>query len=394
MRTNRNHRGMLTRTGMMRAGWMGAIALAAGLALPFDASAETIRILRKSGKVATASEIVKDEVSEFTYKQPGNSRTQKLEATDIARVIWEGADELYTTGIELLEAGEYDNAINSLEAMFAKTSDPLFKPYVTIALIEANVMEGTSDKQSSANGKAVQLAERFLQESPKSRLTANARLLLGRAQMQSGDHDSAEQTLKDLENEARSKYGQDWEIRAKHWGARNLEAKGTFAEAKNLYESLEKTANKAAGLAEDGSLLQNELRSLEHIGKIRQGICLIESNSIDDAERYYSQMKREGTRNKDPRVLAGAHNGLGIVAFRQGDIRKARFQFLQVSVKYFHDPEETLTALYWIGECYAKLDGEEPGARVRALEYFREVVERNKASRLNSPLAAKAKQKI
>lgn len=363
-------------------------------ALTLDATAQSIRILRKSGPVEKAIEIVKDDAGDFKYKPAGGNRTIDLESTDVLDVVWEAADDLYLNGVDLLADGEYENAINSLQAMLAKTTDDIFKRYVSTALIRAHVEAGAGDTASSQNQKAITAAEQFLADNDKARLAADVRLLLGRAQMQAGDHDAAEQTFKSLENDARAAYGQDWEVRAKHWGARNLEAKGNFAEAKNLYESLANTAKRTAELATEGSLLHTEMSNLEQVGLVRQGVCLLEDNKLDDAERYYDKMRRDAERAGDMALLGGAHNGLGLVAFRQGDYKKARFQFLLVSVKYFHNPEQTLAALYWIGECFEKLDGVEPGARARATDYYREVVERNKSSRLNSPLAAKAKKKI
>ena len=381
-----------TATGMVIRALAGMLLLT--FVLPLDVSAQGIRILRKSGPVEKANEIVKDDAGDFKYKPAGANRTVELESTDVLDVVWEAADDLYLNGMDLLENGDYENAINSLQAMAAKADNAVFTRYVTTALIRAHVLAGSGDKSSSQNQKAITAAEAFLSSNAGARLAADVRALLGRAQMQAGDHDAAEDTLKSLENDARSKYGQDWEVRAKHWGARNLEAKGNFAQARNLYESLGNTAKRAAELAPEGSLLRSEMDGLAQVGLVRQGVCLLEDGKLDDADRYYQKMRRDAERDKNFALVGGAHNGLGMVAFRQGDYKKARFQFLLVSVKYFHNPEQALTALYWIGECYEKLDGEEPGARARAAEYYREVIERNRSSRLNSPLAAMAKKKI
>lgn len=358
-----------------------------------DAEAQ-VRILRKTGKFEAASEIVKDDIDAFSYKPAGVTRAQTLEPTDVYRVVWENGDTLYESGIDLLESGEYDNAINSLKAALDGASDEIFKHYIREKILSAHVAAGAASSGSQHNSKAITLAESFLSDHPKARLTASVRLLLGRAQMQSGDHGAAEQTLKSLENEARGSFGEDWEVRAKRWGARNLELKGSYAEAKNLYASLASTAKRAADTAADGTLLRKEMRSLEQYGLVQQGTCLLANGELDEAERYYSQMLRDAERNDQKDLIGGAHNGLGRVAFERGEYKSARFQFLLVSVKYFHDPAEAIKALYWIGECYEKLEGDEPGARARAAEYYREVVERNKSSRLNSPWAAKAKTKI
>ncbi len=374
---------LLVATGLM----IGTGFLAA------DADAQ-VRILRKSGSAERANEIVKDDVDAFSYKPAGVNRAQTLEPTDVYRVMWENGDTLYESGIELLDGGEYENAINSFQAALDGASDEIFKRYIREAIVRAHVSAGAASPSSQHNRKAVSMAESFLSDHPKARLSASVRLLLGRAQMQSGDHDAAEQTFKDLENEARGSFGEDWEVRAKRWGAQNLETKGSFAEAKNLYSSLASTAKRAADTAPEGSLLQKEMRSLEQFGLVQQGTCLLANGELDDAERYYTQMLRDAERGDQKDLIGGAHNGLGRVAFERGEYKSARFQFLLVSVKYFHDPAETLKALYWIAECYAKLEGDEPGARARAAEYYREVVERNKSSRLNSPWAAKAKTKI
>jgi len=376
-------RGM-TLAAVLAACWIGAEA----------ACGEQIRILRKSGTVATASEIVKDDAGEFRYKAPGASAPQALDSTDVLDVVWESADPLYHGALELIQQGEFDNAIRSLEGLLAKTDDPIFRPYVERALIEAHVRAGDAENGSSHNQKAIELAEQFLASRPDARLAGQVRLLLGRAQSQAGRHDAAEATLTALENEARSLYGIDLEIRAKHQRARNFEREGSQSQARNLYGSLASSAGRAAREAKEGSLLRREMEELQRVGRIREGIAILEGGDPAGAETYFQRILREGERADDRSLVAAAHNGLGIVALRQDKPKEARFQFLSVTVKYFDDPREVLQALYWLGECYEKLDGVEPGARAKADEYYREVIERNRTSRLNSPWADKAKQKI
>jgi tetratricopeptide (TPR) repeat protein len=363
------------------------------LAVAADADAQ-IRIFRKSGTVEMASEIVTDKYTEFAYKIRGNNQPQTLTPLDVAELVFEKAPDLFNEGLELIESGEYENAANALAKLLTETSDPILKPYVLYHLAEAYLMWGSQDPASPHNAKAIELGEQFLREYPEARIVPKVRLLLGRAQMQSGNFDEAERYFKQLEDDARANFGQDWEIRAKYWGAQNLEAKGNYAEARNLYASLSNTAKKAAETVNERSLLKPEYERLENIGIQKQGNCLLAAGNLDEAERYYEGLKRTAERAQDLTLLPGALNGLGEVYLEKGDFRKARFQFTTVFVKYFHVPEETLRALYGIGECYEKLDGIEPGARAKSVDFFREVIDRNKSARLNSPWAQKAKAKI
>ena len=375
------------------------VGLALVPAFATDAFGQSARILRKSANAVNANEITRDDISKFTYVPSSSSRATDLEVTDVLDVIWQntGPDEpsgYYANALEMVAASDFENAITSLEAARAKTDNEVFGRYVTRELVRAHLLAGAGDPSSTHNRKAAEIARGFLDDNAGARLAGDVRLLMGRAQMQAGNHVEAEQTLKGLENEARAKFGLDVEIRAKHWGARNLEAKGRFAEAKNLYASLATTADSAMTTVGEGSLLRRQLEELKRTGQIRQGACMISDGDVDGAARYFGSLLSAGERAKDAGLIAGARNGLGMVAFERGDIEKARLEFVRVSVQYFHDPEQTLMALYWIARCYEELDGDEPGARARAAKYYREVVERNASTRLNSPWAAKAKQKI
>jgi len=369
------------------------LAAAFLLAVASDAAAQ-IRIIRKSGTVEIASEIVTDHFDEFVYKLRGNNQPQKLAAQDVAVVSFERPPDLFADGLSLLQSGEYENAAASLSKLLSETKDPILRPYALYHLAEAYLNWGSQDKDSPHNKKAIELGEQFLSEYPESRLLPQVQLLLGRAQMQSGNYDAAEQILSRLENDARGKFGQDWEIRAKYWEAQNLEAKGNFGEARNIYASLAGTVKKASETLNERSILRSEYANLEIVGLQRQGICLLKAGSHDEAERYYQDLRRTAEREGKTSLLPGAFNGLGEIAMAKGDFKTARFHFLNVFVKYFQVPEETLRALFRIGECYEKLDGIEPGARAKAADFFREVIERNRSSRLNSTWAQAAKGKI
>ncbi|MBI1852701.1 MAG: tetratricopeptide repeat protein [Planctomycetes bacterium] len=351
---------MLTR--MARVSTVASLLAASALAVAAPAK---ITIVRKSGGQIEAATVSEDNFKEVVYKLENVNDVQRIPARDVREVVIPDLADGYAKGKELRDKGQWESAVNQFKAAAEKESAPARRQYPLFELAETTFRWSSLDPVRT--DAAIAAYQKLLSDVKDTRFFAPARLNLARCYLAKKDFAKAEETLTSLENEAREKYGIEWEVRAKYWKAVTIEQKGNYGEAQTLYASLERTAKKAQEGLKDGSPELGELKDLEAGAVAKQGECLITSGKLDDAQRYY-----EGLLSSRPEMKAGASNGLGQVMFQKQKLEEARFQFANVVARFFENRGEYQKALYWLGRCYEELGkaGKEKTAADRAVRYF------------------------
>jgi tetratricopeptide (TPR) repeat protein len=368
---------VLTRTAPI----LVASALVASAAVAAPAK---IVIVRKSGGQIEAASISEDTYKEIVYKLENVNDVQRVPSRDVREVIIPDLADV-AKGRLLRDKGQLEAAVAQFKAAADKETAPARRQYPLFELADTTLRWASTDPKRWDD--AIAAYQKLMSDVKDTRFLAPARLGLGRCYLAKKDFAKAEQSFTALENDAREKFGIEWEVRAKYFKALTVETKGNFAEAQTLYASLERTAKTAQEGVKAGSPELGELKSLEADAVAKQGECLVASGKLDDAQRYY-----QGLLSSRPEMKAGASNGLGRVLFEKKQFEEARFQFANVVARFFDNRGEYQKALFWLGCCYEELvkAGKEKTPPEKIARYFNDCVEID----ATSPVAFEARQHL
>jgi tetratricopeptide (TPR) repeat protein len=364
--------------------------LALAIALAGTASsAQADRILLHGAQSPINGVTVENEdFNEVTYKRPNVPDAQRIRSRDVSDIEREPGSEPYDAGREQRKQGDFANAVKSFQLALSKDGSKAWvKEYAQYQIAESQFALGLSDPREMQA--ALQSFEKLKAEFPKSRLLPAVELGIGQCLVELGRFRDAERHLTDLEGNARSRFGIQYELLAKKWNAKAFEREKRFGEAQTKYSSLYQAATKALGDADLKDFEKRRISTLAAEARNLEGTCLILAGQFDRAESFYRGLIREAEPKKDYETLAGAYNGLGESLFNLKQPAEALQAFARTATIYFYADPETAKALYWMGICE---ESKQPGAPGLAASrpYFDQVVKVFPATEW----AAKAKSKL
>jgi TolA-binding protein len=259
----------------------------------------------------------------------------------VQEIVWGDAPEAFSAGLEFLEKGDYENAVQSFKlAAGARRVRDWIKLYPDFYAARALLAWGEKDSQRFSEALAVY--ERLAKDHAESRLAPEILLNIGICLLKMKDYSRAESVLREYEKKAfDDTFPMEWQVRAKEWNAILSEEKGDFRIASNKWKSLEEFAS------------NNNLLKIQNRAIIAQGRSLLKSENYAQAEEFFSKLL--DTHADNGAIMAGAHNGLGECYFQKKDMRRAYVEFCKVRALFFDSQEEKARATYWAALCADEL---------------------------------------
>ncbi len=345
-------------------------------------------IVRKSRERIEVAEVTQDNYKEVVYKISNVPDVQRIAAREVAEIILPDLHDGVAKGKDLRAKSEWDKAIAQFQ-LAAEKETGWRKQYPLFLLAETYWQWSAVEK--SRVDSAIGAYQKLLDAVKDTRYLATARLRIAQCQLAKKDYAKAEEIFTSIENEARDKFGIEWEVEAKYWKAFTVEQQAKYGEAKALYASLERTAKTARDGAKPSSPEASRLAELETQALVKQGECLIKAGNLDEAQRFYESLLKGTNGSSRADLKAGAFNGLGQVLFSKKRFEEARYQFASVVACNAQNREEYQRALYWLGRSYEELAAKgEKNAGLRAVEYFKDCV----AVDPSSPIASEARARV
>jgi len=306
--------------GPFRAVAAAAVLLAAG-GLASAQSKDTVTL--KNGE--TQEVPIKSADYDGLYFTIQKGAESKFKWAEVANVRYSGARELYVA-LDAAAAGKVGDADAQLDKLLA---DAKTRPVVRQ---EALFAQGMVARRAGNMEKAIGAWRTLLKDFPKSRYLVSGGANLLAALLAAGDIPGASKTFDDL-NAAAKAAGLDAGAQTGIGVLRGriLFEQKKYADAQNIY----------------GGIASAKGDNLDVIftAKLGLGDCARMQDKAADAERLYREITVAEAMNT---VLAGAWNGLGDLALKQGQdkrdpdkLRDAVFCYLRGVVLYGPTQEET-----------------------------------------------------
>jgi tetratricopeptide (TPR) repeat protein len=260
----------------------------------------------KGGK-AEAGKIQSEEYAGVALEiKPGQTKT--IPWTDVAGIDYANAGA-FPDAIEALNSGKLDEALTQLNGL--KSGGKLRPPLQQQVQYNLGLVLQRLGKFEEAAAAYKELFETF----PKGRYLRMAGENWVTSMLAKDNVNGAEDALSKITLAAQGLQGADFDINMIK--GRVLEAKKSFADARNAYDAAAKAAPANSTAAQEAQL-----------GKAR---CLVGEGKKGDADPILQELKKTGTSNV---VLAGAWNTLGEVATEEG--RSKRNSEMLIDALYMH----------------------------------------------------------
>ncbi len=331
------------------------------------------KIYRKGQKQPLQVTVVSEDYAVVKYKPQDVNQTVEIKAESVDRIEYEDTPEAFRTGQTALKSGDHLNAVNSFKlALRSRTRNNWLEVYGNFYLGMAHYQWGAKDPLQYAE--AAKAFDATIKAEPKSRFAAEALKRWGLALSLSKDPKGAAAVFDRLVVDARDKkLGISWEAEALILKADAFAQNNLAAEATDAYREAGNFAQ-ANAEAQKNPSIKALLQSIRGRAQMSQGEALLRSKKHADAQRFFEQVARDP--GATPESVAGALSGLGEVMLAQSKVNEAIEQFSTVKVRFHRVRSEAARATFFLGESYLLAEPADANHRRRAMEYFREVVER------------------
>ena len=298
---------------------------------------------------------------------------KSIAVENVQRVVFGHVPPSYSDGGAYRDRHQYLEAAKSFQiAAGDADARDIVKARARLSAAEAYLQHGASDPSAFAMAKAE--AETFLSDFPDNREVPDARLLLGRAMLLSGDTAGAAGTYAELFGEAAAGtegFRKKTCFRAGIAGADAYVAAADADKALQLYRSVESAVT--AGLADldERSPDRRDFVLLLNQARLGEGFCLLARNSVSQAKTFF-QGQLNGANGNAP-LRYGARLGLGEALLAEGKLREAQIEFAAVSATDHTDRDRVARALVGLAKCTLKLSDKNANQKAkRSLETVRD----------------------
>jgi tetratricopeptide (TPR) repeat protein len=336
-------------------------------------------------KPLVVDRVTVESYTEVKFRKTGGSE-QRLSADKVIRIVYGDQPDAYKRGLRFHNDLDFENAVNSLKlAMEKKSGRPWIQTYSYLWIAKSYQAWGATDQSKYRD--AIAAYEDLLRKDAKTRFYAEVLLGMAKCYSFSGDLSNAVKTCDRLGKEAYDKkLGVIWEAYAKFEKAQAKLAAKQFDEAERDFRSSLTFSNEQAGKATDPALVA-ELKRLSGLAGLARGAVLIKKKNYREAKSFFNSILND--ENSSVEALAGAQNGLGECSLAEKRLKDAQSQFARAKVAYGSVVDEAAKATYYLGVCCLELKNKEPKSKMKARNYFEEVV-----SRYGSSIWAKEARKM
>jgi tetratricopeptide (TPR) repeat protein len=326
-----------------------------------------------TGKKMTVDKVISESYIEVKYKRGAQERA--LTSDKVTSITYYDVPDAYTNGLDYLQKGEYENALNSFQlAMEKKSVRSWIKTYSLFQIAKTNQQWGLSNKDKFQD--AIDAFNKLLEQDPQTRFYPEVLFRLASCHAANGDLANAQKAFDKLAQEAYDKkLGVIWEAKAKYEKALAQLNGGSHDEAERSFRSAMTFATEQAKDAknEENPVLKAELGQIASLARLMQGTVMIKKNKIREARQFFEAIINDASSGRDAK--AGAECGLGECLMAEKKYKEAQLQFARAKVLYYDIEEEGAKATYYLGELCLLLKNEEPNHKMRARNYFMEVVD-------------------
>jgi tetratricopeptide (TPR) repeat protein len=330
-------------------------------------------IIKRSdtGKNMTVDKVISETYKEIRYKMRASEKT--ISTDKVEEVIYFDVPTAFKNGLNFVERGEYENALNSFQlAMEARGVRDWIQVYGLFEKAKAYQQWGLSDNSKFKN--AVETYNELLELAPETRFYAEVLFGLAMSYSMSGDLGNAIKAFDRLAQEAYDKkLGVIWEARAKYEKALAQMNGGKYDDAERDLRSAMTFATEQARSAKNDPELMASLNRIAGLARLNQGTVLIKKKKNSEARRFFEEILNDKSSSRDAR--AGAMCGLGECLLAEKKFKEAQEQFAEAKVLFFDLPEEGARATFFLGQLCLELKDKEPNYKKRAKDYFQEVIE-------------------
>jgi len=315
-------------------------------------------IVLVDGTTLQVDKIVSETFNEVTYKR-GKSEGRKPaeEVIEVRHAIGKSVLEDYAYAVEVMDSGEYANAIREFgvvledEKLLNRAGYGWVRQHALFRQIRC--MNSLAD--FAGVGATV---DTLLAEVPDTFFYAPALLMKAQTKMDSGDKKAAEQVFKRLQNDVVSKGLPERWTREAELGLMLLDEKLAGAALERALQGLvEKNSDKYPTVAARA--------------RVEVGNAMVTNKDYDGARVFFNNIIKEGKGGDT--VMAGAISGKGDCAYRQAlsmdtlaeqkpYLEEAILDFLTVASVYREEVRLVPRAMYYAGDALKRV-GDSGGAR-------------------------------
>jgi tetratricopeptide (TPR) repeat protein len=222
---------------------------------------------------------------------------------------------------------------------------------------------GGNKTKADAAGKVV---EDYVNAAPDGFHLPEAKLILGKVKILTGDAAGAEDLMAVVEADAgRGGWPGHWVAQAQFVKAQAQSAQGKHDDARNSYKMVVTTVGAALG---QGPLHNKDLLLLQTEAKVMQGETFIQQKYYDDALAYFRALASSGGAG----LKAAARTGEGQILYLQGRdkadvrvLRLAQLALAEAAIEADTNPSTSAKALFYMGKVLQALGDKEANGLAR-----------------------------
>jgi len=333
-------------------------------------------IVRNGGKTTRVFQVTKATFSNVSFILRQGVQEQTIPRENVRRIRFGDTPAAYTTGTDLLRKGEYERAIKAFQE--ARTDPNVRSWWASVwcqrhmarAYLEWAIQKNDPSKASEA----VKMVSGVTAEYPDNFFKPEFQTIYIRALTVSGNAAKAKDEAERFEQEVANWSDKTWYMNAKLLGADAMVAAKLYTEAISKLDTLITFAQ------------SNNFGDWAAEAQIQQAKTILAQGNKDRALKAFQDLVAKINRDWSHRAAAAAYIGLGRVLLEHfGKPDEAREKLLQARVVYFgtgkKDLEVMAEAAFLLGQTNEALAKQgETGAKIEAVNYYREIVEEYKTT--------------
>ncbi|MHC4920660.1 MAG: tetratricopeptide repeat protein [Planctomycetota bacterium] len=328
-------------------------------------------ILRKDGKQLRNIEVLAMKVDKVTYKQRGKENV--ISSSQVESVKWDDPPEAFAKAQVANTLKRFDDAA---QLYLTAAKDEKVREVIRL---EAQFLAGRACLMAAGGNKtkadaAGKVVEDYVNAAPDGFHLPEAKLILGKVKILTGDAAGAEDLMAVVEADAgRGGWPDHWVAQAQFVKAQAQSAQGKHDDARNSYKMVVTTVGAALG---QGPLHNKDLLLLQTEAKVMQGETFIQQKYYDDALAYFRALASSGGAG----LKAAARTGEGQILYLQGRdkadvrvLRLAQLALAEAAMEADTNPSTSAKALFYMGKVLQALGDKEANGLARAKSYFQSV---------------------
>lgn len=351
------------------------------------------KIVPVRGRPLDGIEVVKETYKDVHFRVYIDNQAQPPQARDrsqVKEVVYGDVPRGYMLAESLMQQRRYGEAIKRFEESKGGRVRAWVREYSDFNIAECYRMQPKPKHDDAIKSYAA-----ILQGNKESKFAPLASLSIGRCLLGKGSIDEALARFQALANT--EQYGPVSQFRARLWQGRAYEVKKNataYGEAQQVYEKLAADVQRVLQDSSD----EDELSGIVSAANLGRGKCMMGQQNYSEAVVWFTKLTSE-TKPDQEEVLAGAYNALGDCHAKirgKDSYRKALLSYLRVVVLYSSQEAEVSRATFLAGECFrllAQMMKRDDPMRARYDKFARELYEETYRKYLESPWAAKAKER-